>query len=120
MLPLLLIIAMALLLTLFQLWWAAAYWHAYRQLRAPVLLVQVAQGLVYTIFFIVVLVVFASGSAVNRLSVFVLMVLVIITTVAWRMMGGPALLASNYPRGSRDLLAFRRPAVDLKRRVRGK
>lgn len=117
---LLLLVGLAALLVIFQLWWAVAYWQAYRQIHAPILLIQVAQGLVYAIFFGVVLAAFATDQQVNRVSVFVLMVLVVLTTVAWRMMRGPAILASSYPRGSRDVLAFRRPAVDLVRRVRSK
>jgi hypothetical protein len=117
---LLLLVGLAAFLAIFQLWWAVAYWQAYRQVHAPILLVQVAQGLIYAIFFGVVLAAFATNQQMNRLSVVVLMILIVLTTVVWRSMRGPAILAASYPRGSRDVLAFRRPAVDLVRRVRSK
>jgi hypothetical protein len=56
---------------------------------------------------------------VNTLLVVLLLVAAMALSLVWRR--HPAGLAQSlrsYPRGTLDVLAFRRPAVDLKRRVR--
>lgn len=115
-----LLVGCAILLIGFQLWWTLAYMYAYGQVRATVLLIQVIQGMTYVLFFVLIAWVFFSGQSINRLIAPALLTTVVITILLWRVFGGPALLMRSYPRRWRDVLLFRRPSVDLKRRVRGK
>jgi hypothetical protein len=117
MLPIVLI-GFSLLLGLFELWWAAAFIHAYRQLREPVLLVQAGAGLAYVLFLLVVLAAILANQPLNRFMPLGLLAAILLASFLWRRMGGRELMAQRYPRRWRDVLAFRRPAVDLKRRIR--
>lgn len=110
----------AILLIGFQLWWTLAYIYAYGQVRAIVLMIQVVQGMTYVLFFALIVWGVFGGQTVNRLVAPALLTTVVITILLWRVFNGPALLVRSYPRRWRDVLLFRRPSVDLKRRVRGK
>lgn len=108
------------LVGLFQLWWAVGYAYAYRQVRAPLLLAQMVVGLAYVAFVIAIVATLLAGQQLSPIYAIAFMVIVVVALMAWRMLGGPAFQARHYPRGWRDVLTFRRPAVDLRRRVRGK
>lgn len=110
----------ALMVGLFELWWAIGYAYAYRQVRAPLLLAQMAVGLAYVAFVVAIGAMLLANQQLAPGIAIAFLVVVGVALVAWRLLGGPALQARHYPRGWRDVLAFRRPAVDLKRRVRGR
>jgi hypothetical protein len=112
--------ACVVLVGLFQLWWAIGYAYAYRQVRAPLLLTQVAVGLGYVAFVAAIVATLLAHQQLPLAVVIAFMLIVGVSLTVWRMRGGPALQARHYPRGWRDVLALRRPAVDLRRRVRGK
>jgi uncharacterized membrane protein len=107
-------------LLLFQLWWAIACVNAYRQTNDFVYLIQVAQGCFAVIFFASLIAIYGFQSIINPSSPFVLLVLILITSILWRVKGGPTAMAKDYPRGLIDIIQLRRPSVDLKRRVRGR
>jgi hypothetical protein len=114
------LIACVLLVGLFQLWWAVGYAHAFRQVRARVLLVQMLVGLAYVAFVAAIVGALLAGQQLPQGVAVAFLIVVGAALVAWRLLGGPAIQARHYPRGWRDVLTFRRPAVDLRRRVRGR
>jgi hypothetical protein len=79
-----------------------------------------ASGVAYVIFFGAAFVSLAGGRTMDQWSVGALLLLVAASVIGWRLLGGPALELRHYPRGWRDVLAFRRPTVDLRRRVRSR
>ena len=110
----------ALMVGLFELWWAIGYANAYRNVRAPAMLAQMTVGLSYVAFVLAIAATIFTGQVATQTIAVAFLVIVGIALVVWRLLGGPALQARHYPRGWRDVLAFRRPTVDLRRRVRGK
>ncbi|MCU0491401.1 MAG: hypothetical protein MUD01_07430 [Chloroflexaceae bacterium] len=121
------LLVLTVLVAIFEIWWMLAYLAAYRQLQERLLLFQVWQGFAMAVLFSVfawfIAVPEATTGLIGSLLLFLVVVLLIVsmwTNYIWRMRGGLKLLAQHYRRGLFDLLAFRRPAVDLKRRVRSK
>lgn len=106
---------------LFQLWYAAAFLYAYTQTRERAVLLMVGQALLMLAAFAYLGVALINGWAANVIVVVLLLVGAMALSMLWRRhpQGLPTLLR-QYPRGSLDVLAFRRPAADLKRRVRTK
>jgi hypothetical protein len=108
------------LIFLFQLWWLAAHLIAYRQSSESTYLLQVFQGGAFALLFGYTTIAFFNNQALNLLISGLLLIAGMISSILWRSRGGTQLMARHYPRGLRDLLGFRRPAADLKRRVRSK
>jgi hypothetical protein len=114
-------ITFAVAVALFQLWYAAAFIFAYAQTRQPALFLMVAQALLMLAAFVYLGLALAYSWAANTVLVAVLLVGAMAMSLIWRRhpAGLPSVL-KQYPRGTMDVLAFRRPAADLKRRVRTK
>ncbi len=106
---------------LFELWYAAAFLFAYGQLRERLLLLPVLQALLMLAAFAYIGAAVVNGWALNPVIVLGLLVGAMgLSLYRRRAPGGLAVLLRSYPRGTLDVLTFRRPAVDLKRRVRTK
>lgn len=106
---------------LFELWYAAAFFYAYLQVRERLLLLPVLQAILMLIAFVYLGAALANGWSANPVIVLGLLVVAIGISLYWRRSpAGVAQLLRGYPRGTADVLSFRRPAVDLKRRVRTK
>jgi hypothetical protein len=108
------------LIFLFQLWWLAAHLVAYRQTNESLYLFQVFQGGAFALLFGYATIVFFNNHVLNLPISGLLLIAGLIPSILWRNRGGTQTMARHYPRGLRDLLGFRRPAADLKRRVRSK
>ena len=106
---------------LFQLWYAAAFLYAYTQTRERTVLLMVGQALLMLAAFAYLGLSLANSWAANVFVVVLLLIGAMLLSLIWRRhpSGLPSLLR-QYPRGSLDVLAFRRPVADLKRRVRTK
>lgn len=105
----------------FELWYAIAFLYAYGQVRERLLLLPMAQALLMLGAFLYIGVAVANSWAVNPIVVLLLLIAAMAISLYWRRTpDGLAQLLKSYPRGTLDVLAFRRPAVDLKRRVRTK
>lgn len=106
---------------LFQIWYAAAFLYAYGQTRERTVLLMVGQALLMLGAFLYLGLALINGWAANVFVVVIMLIGAMLLSLIWRRhpQGLPSLLR-QYPRGSLDVLAFRRPAADLKRRVRTK
>ncbi len=113
-------IVVAILVTLFQFWWSSAYLYAYSQVRESILLFQVVQGVSIGMLFLTISVAMLTGQSMNRLISGVLLLLGLVMGIMWRKRGGIDKLFEYYPRAIIDVLLFRKPKVDYKRRVRGR
>ncbi len=114
------LVVLAILVAIFCLWWSIAYLYAYIQTRERLLLLQVGQGMAFTLMFT-----YISFAGINQLPLSgillgLLILLAMAASVIWRVRGGIKWLVQRYPRGMLDVLLLRKPAVDFKRRVRGK
>lgn len=106
---------------LFEVWYAAAFLFAYGQLRERLLLLPVLQALLMLAAFTYIAAALSNGWTLNSALVLGLLIGAMGISLFWRRApGGLAMLLRSYPRGTLDVLSFRRPAVDLKRRVRTK
>jgi hypothetical protein len=106
---------------LFEIWYVAAFAAAYNQLRQRALLWPIAQGLALLAAFVYVIVASLRDLPLNGLVMLVLLLLALVCALAWRRgLAQTPQFFKSYPHGTADVLLFRRPAVDLKRRVRTK
>jgi hypothetical protein len=106
---------------LFELWYAAAFLYAYFQTRERFVLFPFAQALLLLAAFAYIGYAFATGQGLNATIILVLLIIALLFSMVWRR--NPEALQRfmrSYPRGTLDVLVFRRPAADLKRRVRTK
>jgi hypothetical protein len=106
---------------IFQLWYAAAFLYAYAQTKERTTLLMVGQALLMLLAFLYLGLSLLNQWSANVYVVVLLLVGAMLLSIFWRRhpSGLPALI-KQYPRGTMDVLAFRRPAADLKRRVRTK
>lgn len=107
-------------MSLFQLWWSGAYLYAYLQTREGLFLVQVAQGIIFAIFFIYATIGALNQHLANGFIGPALLLIGVVTFIIWRVRGGIKMQFERYHRGTLDVLSFRKPSVNLKRRVRSK
>ncbi len=116
-----LLIVLTVVVILVELWYAVAYYVAYLQLRDRMLLFPMAQALLMLAAFVYIAVAALNQWSINLIVVVAFLIAAMLVSLYWRRnpAGLPVLLRS-YPRGTIDVLSFRRPAVDLKRRVRTK
>jgi hypothetical protein len=106
---------------LFEIWYAAAFLSAYFQTRERFLLFPFAQALLLLAAFAYIAFVFSTGQGMNSVIILALLVIALVFSMIWRR--NPEAIqrfVRSYPRGTIDVLQFRRPAADLKRRVRTK
>ena len=115
-----LLLVVTITMTLFQIWWGSAYLYAYRQTRERLLLLQVVQGFAFALLFGSAAFAILNNQPVSNPLSTALLVVGLITFVIWRFRGGIRWLFQRYPRGMFDVLLFRKPTVNLKRRVRSK
>ncbi len=115
-----LLLVLAIFMSLFQIWWGSAYWYAYRQTRERLLLLQVVQGGAFTVLFGTAAFAILNNQPVSNPLSAALLAVGLITFLIWRVQGGVRWLFQRYPRGMFDVLLFRKPTVNLKRRVRSK
>lgn len=108
------------LVFLFEVWWVAAHIVAYRQTSDGIYGLQILQGAAFGLLFGYVTLALFNNQSLNLPISGVLLISGLIASILWRSRNGPRTMEQHYPRGLRDLLSFRRPAVDLKRRVRSK
>lgn len=113
-------LVVSLMMVLLEVWWIAAFVHAYRQLRDRRLLLQVGQGLLLLLFFALL----ALNAYQERPGVSVAQLvpplLSLVLVGIWQTSGGAALLRERYLNRLADVLRFRRPSVNMRRRVRSK
>jgi Kef-type K+ transport system membrane component KefB len=108
------------MMSLFQIWWTTAYLYAYSQTRERLFLVQVVQGVAFAVLFIHATIAAVYQQQINGLLGSGMLIIGVVTFIIWRVRGGIKLQFQRYHRGMFDVLFFRKPAVDLKRRVRSK
>ncbi|MFV9507911.1 MAG: hypothetical protein AB4911_25465 [Oscillochloridaceae bacterium umkhey_bin13] len=112
---------MTVLVILFEIWYAAAFLFAYSQVRERTLLLPVAQAVLMLLAFAYLTLALLNGWSANPLIVFSLLIGAMLISIYWRRTpGGLTSFLKSYPRGTLDVMTFRRPAADLKRRVRTK
>lgn len=105
----------------FELWYAAAFLVAYLQTRESMLLLPMAQALLMLAAFAYIGLGMVFGWQVHLILVLAPLIGAMVVSLYWRRApGGLMQSLKSYPRGTLDILAFRRPAADLKRRVRTK
>jgi hypothetical protein len=106
---------------LFELWYVAAFLAAYTQTRDRMLLLMVGHSLLMLVALAYFSLSLLYNQPVNLFVVVVLLLGAVVLALSWqRHPAGLAQSRKSYPRGTLDVLAFRRPAADLKRRVRTK
>lgn len=106
---------------LFQLWYAAAFLFAFVQTKERTLLLMVGQALLMLAAFLYLGLALLNGWSANVYIVVLMLIGAMLLSLIWRRHpSGLPYLLRHYPRGSLDVLAFRRPVFDLKRRVRTK
>jgi signal transduction histidine kinase len=111
---------LTMLMIVFELWYGVAYGYAYLQTRQPLLWFQVAQAVFLIALLGYITFTIANAGQINLLIIIALMVIALAFNLLWRQGVRSTNLAQSYPRGIVDILGFRRPAADLKRRVRSK
>jgi hypothetical protein len=107
---------------LFEIWYAVAYSVALAQLRERMLLLQIAHAVLLLAAFSYLLVIAQAQAGFSPFIFAMLLIGAMLLLLFWQRAPGnlPRFLRS-YPRGTFDVLLFRRPKVtDLKRRVRTK
>jgi hypothetical protein len=114
-------IVLTLVVILVEVWYAVAFYVAYLQLRDRMLLFPMSQALLMLAAFVYLGICLLNSWSINLFVVVAFLIAAMLVSLYWRRspVGLPVLLRS-YPRGTLDVLSFRRPAVDLKRRVRTK
>jgi len=106
---------------LFEIWYVVAFLVAFNQLRERAMLFPVGQGLSLLAAFGYVAAVGVRGDSLNGLLMLGLLLLAMVFSLLWRRgLARTPQFFRSYPRGTIDVLSFRRPAADLKRRVRTK
>lgn len=105
---------------LFELWYGAAYLYAYTQTREQIIWLQVSQAAALIALLVYIAAMIARQSEINMLTVIALLLVAVAMNMLWRQGLRRTNLAQSYPRGLVDVLSFRRPAADLKRRVRSR
>jgi hypothetical protein len=112
---------LSLVMVAIELWWVVAFAYAYRQLRDRRLLLQVAHGVLLLLFFALIFVTNGLNQQIGLGVIqYAVLLLALAATLGWQFVGGPRLLRERYARPMRDVLRLRRPAVDMRRRVRGR
>lgn len=115
------LLVMTVLVIIFEMWYAAAFLFAYTHVRERPLLLPVAQAVLMLLAFAYLTLALLNGWSANPLIVFGLLIGAMLISIYWRRIpGGLTSFLKSYPRGTLDVLMFRRPAADLKRRVRTK
>lgn len=106
---------------LFEIWYVVAFVVAYNQLRERALFWPMAQGLALLAAFGYVAFAGARGLDLNGPLLLAMLVLAMAFSLLWRRgLAQTPQFFKSYPRGTIDVMSFRRPAADLKRRVRTK
>lgn len=105
---------------LFEIWYGGAYLYAYLQTRERVLWLQVVQAVALIALFVYIALTMAGGGQLNGLVLIAMLAIALALNLLWRQGVRSTQLAQSYPRGMLDVLAFRRPVANLKRRVRTK
>lgn len=115
------IIVLSLAVILFEIWYVAAFLVAYVRLSESRLLLLVGQGMMILLAFAYITYASALGKPLNAIVAFAPLVLSMVAMWIWqRVAPGLTRFAQSYPRGFIDVLRFRRPVTNLKRRVRTK
>ncbi|WP_298814858.1 hypothetical protein [Chloroflexus sp.] len=107
-----------LMMILLSIWYVVAYLVAFYYLRERMLFLPVAQWLLVGIGLGSIII--TNGTPVLLWVMAPLLIGLALAGIWRRHPRGLALVLRSYPRGTLDLLAFRRPVFDLKRRVRTK
>lgn len=114
-------IVLTLVVVVFELWYAAAFLIAYWNTRERMLLLPVTQALLMLAAFAYIGLAMINSWMISPYLVVTLLIGAMGISLYWRRTpGGLMQFLKSYPRGTLDVLAFRRPAADLKRRVRTK
>jgi hypothetical protein len=107
---------------MFEIWYALAYGVAFAQLRERMLLLQVAHALLLLAAFGYLVGIAQAQAGFSPFIFAMLLIGAMLLLLFWqRAPGNLQRFLRSYPRGTIDVLLFRRPKVaDLKRRVRTK
>lgn len=104
-----------------EVWYAFAFVYAYIQLRERMLLLPALQALLMLAVFGYLAYSLANNQAASLFVAIPLLLGTLIISLFWRRSpSGLAQFIKSYPRGTIDVLSFRKPVMDLKRRVRTK
>jgi hypothetical protein len=115
------LLVLAIFVILVEVWYAVAFYVAYLQLRDRMVLLPMLQALLMLAAFAYIVVALLNQWPISLVVVVGLLIAAMLVSLYWRRSpGGLAALLRSFPRGTIDVLSFRRPAVDLKRRVRTK
>ena len=105
----------------FELWYMVAFLVAYRRIREFTLLLPMAQALLQLSAFAYLGLATLNDWSFNLIIVLGPLLGALGLSLYWRRApSGMLLFLKSYPRGTLDVLALRRPAANLKRRVRTK
>ena len=105
---------------LFEIWLGTAYLFAFLQTRERLLLLQVGQAIMIGGVFGYIMIQLWNQTPLNATPIYVMLGISLVLMVIWRRSLEGSSIGRAYPKGMADILAFRRPASDLKRRVRTK
>ncbi|WP_141508896.1 hypothetical protein [Candidatus Chloroploca asiatica] len=106
---------------LFEVWYLVAFLYAYRQIGERLLLLPALQALLMLLAFAYLAVASVVGFDINMGVFIALLVTAMLISLFWRRNpNGLTRFIKSYPRGTLDVLGFRQPSLDLKRRVRTK
>jgi hypothetical protein len=115
------LVSLTLVVILFEIWYISAFLAAYMRLRESRLLLLVGQGMMILLAFAYIAYASLGGQPINPIIAFAPLVVSMVTLgIWWAIAGSVPRFAQSYPRGFIDVLLFRRPASNLKRRVRTK
>ncbi|NNJ12641.1 hypothetical protein EKD04_020140 [Chloroflexales bacterium ZM16-3] len=115
------LVSLTLVVILFEIWYVSAFLAAYMRLRESRLLLLVGQGMMILLAFAYIAYASLGGQPINPIIALAPLVLSMVALGIWRAVAGSVpRFAQSYPRGFIDVLLFRRPASNLKRRVRTK
>lgn len=109
------------LVIVFEIWYIGAFLVAYVRLHESRLLLLVGQGIMILFSFSYMAYAAFGAISINLIIVLLPLLLSMIMLVTWRaVVDSVPRFAQSYPRGFIDVLLFRKPASNLKRRVRTK
>lgn len=110
-----------LIVIVIEVWYAFAFVYAYVQLRERMLLLPALQALLMLGAFVYLAYSLANNQPANLMLILPLLMGTLLISLFWRRSpSGLAQFIKSYPRGTIDVLSFRKPVTDLKRRVRTK
>ena len=98
--------------SIIQLWWTMAYVYAYMQLKEPLLMTQVAQGVAFGLLFVFISLAIVTNQPMSGIFSGVLLLVGLVMGFIWRRRNGVHMLIDYYPRAILDVMLFRKPVLE--------